>query len=312
MKFLNKVVLITGGSSGIGAACAAHFSKRGARISILDKIEPTSCEGALVTVGDLTDVAVRTRAVAMTLETYGGIDILINNVGVGLYERASRSEADDERHVFDTNVFATIALSQLVIPHMKSRRNGWIANVSSVGAYVGLPWSAAYCASKSALHSYSESLRRELRHYGIHVSTIVPGIVDTEFRKHVVAGTAPQRVANIRRIVSPDEVASCVVRAIAKRKRRIFIPWYGRIFTALDFLLPAVMDSYIGRQWSVTEEASGVHLNTRPECQGNSGESAAPTLRQPLAPGGILPQETERAIQGQKEVSPAVAQSDAV
>ena len=102
MTFLNKVVLITGGSSGIGAACAAHFSRRGARISILDKIQPTSCEGALVTVGDLTDVAVRTRAVAMTLETYGGIDILINNVGVGLYERASRSEADDERHVFDT------------------------------------------------------------------------------------------------------------------------------------------------------------------------------------------------------------------
>ena len=257
MTFLNKVVLITGGCSGIGLACAAHFSKRGARISILDKIQPTGCEGALVTLGDITDAAVRARAVAMTLEAYGSIDILVNNVGIGLYEAASRSEADEEHRVFDTNVFATVALSQLVIPHMKARRNGWIANVSSVGAYVGLPWSAAYCASKSALHSYAESLRRELRQYGIHVSTVVPGIVDTEFRKHVVAGTAPQRVADIRRIVSPDEVALCVVRSIAERKRRIFIPWYGRIFTGLDFFLPAVMDWYIGRQWSTAEAASG-------------------------------------------------------
>ena len=275
MTFHNKVVLITGGSSGIGAACVTHFSKRGALISIVDKLQPACGEDALVTIGDVTDPAIRASAVARTLDRYGTIDILVNNVGIGLYAPASRSEADDERYLFDTNVFAAVALSQLVIPHMKSRRNGWIANVSSVGAYVGLPWSAAYCASKSTLHSYAESLRRELHCHGIHVSTVVPGIVDTGFREHVLAGTAPQQVANIRRIVSPDDVASCVVQSIAKRKRRIFIPWYGRIFTGLDFFFPSVMDWYIARQWSAAEAAEEAGSSGQSEHRGRGTGYAA-------------------------------------
>src|SRR5204862_6296890 len=135
----------------------------------------TNSKDTLVIQGDITDPAVRTRAVTKTLETYGRIDILINNIGVGLYKPVSDSEARDEYQLFDTNVFATIALSQLVIPLMKANRSGWIANVSSVGAYVGLPWAAAYCASKLALHSYAHTLQPGFHHYGIDGSPSLPG-----------------------------------------------------------------------------------------------------------------------------------------
>ena len=250
MKFENKVVLITGGASGIGEACARHFITLGAQVSILDKVLPASRNGILVHHGDINDPLVRERAVDTTLDRFGTIDILVNNVGIGLYEPASTTPIEDDVHVFMTNVFSSIALSQLVISHMRSKRAGWIANISSVGAYVGLPWSAAYCASKAAIHSYAESLRRELRHSGIHVSTIVPGIVETRFREHVIRGIAPTNVARIRQSVTAEQVASCVVRSIAQRRRRIFIPWYGRVFAAADFFMPAVMDAYIDRQWS--------------------------------------------------------------
>ena len=256
MNFQNKVVLITGGSAGIGEACVRHFRQLGASISIVDIVRPpASTEGALVTVGDITDSEVRARVVRTTLDHFGKLDILVNNVGIGLYERASGHRDDEELQLFDTNVFSAIALAQLVIPHMKARREGWVANISSVGAYVGLPWSASYCASKSAIHSYSESLRRELHTHGVHVSTIVPGIVNTGFREHVLRGVAPEGVASIRQSVSPDDVARCVARAIARRKRRIFIPWYGRIFTGLDFFFPALMDAYIARQWSAADQS---------------------------------------------------------
>jgi short-subunit dehydrogenase len=257
MRFDGRAVLITGGSSGIGAACAQRFCELGAQVSIVDKQPPErSDDKQLLIIGDITDPTVRRGAVERTLSRYGRIDILVNNVGVGMYERASLSTLDDDLHLITTNVLSAVAMAQLVIPHMRAKCEGWIANISSVGAYVGLPWSAAYCASKSAFHSYGESLRRELRGSGIHVSTIVPGIVATEFRQHVISGAAPSGVVNIRRVVSAEDVALAVVRGIAQRRRRIFIPWYGRVFAALDFVLPGVMDAYIARKWSPAEPAA--------------------------------------------------------
>lgn len=253
MDFHRKVVLITGGSSGIGAACVERFSGLGAHVSILDKIRPITRKPGnappVLTLGDVTDPATRQRALSKTLETHGTIDILINNVGIGLYEVASGTSVEDASRVFEINVLASMAMSELVAPLMKAKQSGWIVNISSVGAYVALPWSAAYCASKSALHSYSESLRRELCRYGIHVSTVVPGIVNTEFREHVIAGNAPKGVADIKRSVSADDVAKSVIRSMEKRKGRVFMPWYGRMFSLVDFFFPALMDSFIRRRW---------------------------------------------------------------
>ena len=252
MTFKNKVVLITGGSYGLGAACVRQFEQQGALISILDVAAPpnTGLAAKVITVGDATDAAVRERAVTATLQAFHRIDILVNNVGVGLYESPSNTNDGDLRRLFDVNVFAAVELTKLVARDMKVRRSGWIANVSSISAYAAMPWSMAYCASKAALHSFSESLRREMCAYGIHVCTVIPGIISTGFRDNVIGGSAPAAVLDIRRTVSPDQVAAALIRACARRRRRVFVPWYGQLLAAADLLTPSATDAFLHRYGS--------------------------------------------------------------
>ncbi len=103
-----------------------------------------------------------------------------------------------------------------------------------------------YSASKYALHSVNDGLRRDLSHHGVRVLLVCPGIVDTGFPEHAISGTAPARVKEIRRTVSPDCVARSVLRAVEREARAVYVPWIGRIFVALDFLFPRVMDAYLG------------------------------------------------------------------
>jgi short-subunit dehydrogenase len=147
--------------------------------------------------------------------------------------------------MFDVNVFAALALTQLVLPHMRTRKFGAIVNLGSVGGKVSLPWAVMYCATKWALHCIDDSLRRELQATGVRVMKVCPGIVDTKFREHVLAGTAPGKVEDIRRVVSPDEVAQAIVRGLERGKRTIYVPKIGFVFTSLEFFAPRVMDSYL-------------------------------------------------------------------
>ena len=102
-----------------------------------------------------------------------------------------------------------------------------------------------YCATKWALHCVDDSLHRELEGTGIRVMKVCPGIVDTKFRDHVLAGAAPDRVEDIRRVVSPDQVAAALIKGIDRGKRTVFVPKIGFIFTSLDFFAPRVMDWYL-------------------------------------------------------------------
>ncbi len=149
--------------------------------------------------------------------------------------------------MFETNVFAALGVVQLAVPHMKELRSGTIVNIGSVGGRVTLPWASMYSATKYALHSVNDGLRRELAPHGIHVMLVCPGIVDTKFRDHVLSGHAPERVTNIRRVVSPDRVAEAIARGVERGSRVVYVPRIGRLFVALDFVLPRVMDFYL---WS--------------------------------------------------------------
>jgi short-subunit dehydrogenase len=112
---------------------------------------------------------------------------------------------------------------------------------------VALPWAAAYCASKYAVHCITDSLRRELRRDGIRVMKICPGIVSTDFRKHVLQGAAPASVASLRFVVSAESVATAVLKGIESgSSRTIYVPAIGRIFSALSFV-PPLMDLYLER-----------------------------------------------------------------
>jgi short-subunit dehydrogenase len=244
-----KVVLITGASQGIGASCARLIGQRGAKLSLTalpgDGFEDEESDSRIAVAGDITSAATRARVVERTMARFGRIDILINNAGVGQYGYPTEVDTEISKRMFDVNVFSALALTQLVVPHMREKKSGTIVNIGSVGGKVSLPWAVMYCATKWALHCVDDSLHRELEGTGIRVMKVCPGIVDTKFRDHVLAGTAPGRVEDIRRVVSPDQVASAVIRGIERRKRTVFVPKIGFLFTSLDFFAPRVMDWYL-------------------------------------------------------------------
>ncbi len=188
-------------------------------------------------------------AVEQTVARFGTIDILVNNAGIGLYGAPSTVSIPLSKRVFDVNVFAPLALAQLVIPIMRKQGNGTIVTLGSVGGKASLPWSVSYCASKFALHAVDDSLRRELRRDGIHVMKVCPGIVETRFRDHVLAGTAPSDVSAIRRVVAPKQVAEAIVRGIRRKSRTVYVPQIGRLFTAMEFFAPTLMDWYLDKKW---------------------------------------------------------------
>src|SRR5690348_3157752 len=146
MRLDGKVVIITGASEGIGAACAAEFARAGARLSLTARSEQglraaaakSGPEAALVTTGDITNEETRQAVVARTLERFGGIDLLINNAGAGLYLPSWNAPMEETRRLMELNFFALLAMTQAVIPHMRARRAGTIVNVASIAGKVAL------------------------------------------------------------------------------------------------------------------------------------------------------------------------------
>ena len=248
-----KVVLITGASEGIGASCARLFAERGARLVLLSlphgDFRDEDSDSRCVIAGDITSAATRRAAVERAMARFGRIDVLINNVGVGQYGYPTEVDTEISKRMFDINVFAPLALTQLVIPHMRSQKAGTIVHLGSVGGKVSLPWAVMYCATKWATHCIDDSLRRELKGTGIRVMKVCPGIVATKFRDHVLGGAAPQRVEDIRRVVTPDQVASAILRGLESGKRTVYVPRIGFVFTSLDLVAPAVMDWYLRRKF---------------------------------------------------------------
>ena len=149
--------------------------------------------------------------------------------------------------LLEVNVLAPLALSQLVIPVMKQRGGGVIVNIGSVAGRVALPWAAGYSASKFALDSIHDSLRREFRNDSIRFVRVCAGIVDTDFRRNVLAGSAPPAVRRIRRIVPADAVAAAIVRAVQRGGRTVYVPWTGAVFALMGTLAPRLMDLYLAR-----------------------------------------------------------------
>ena len=250
MKLKGQVVLITGGAEGIGAACVHEMAARGAHISILDlqqSVEPVP-QGVLFTLGDVTDHRDRELFVERSLAHFGSIDILLNNAGVGLYETVQTSSLNLPRRLFDINLFAPLALAQLVIPVLSAKRSGAIVNIASIAAGVALPWAPMYCASKAAIQCLSESMRRELGRYGVRVITVTPAVVDTQFRSHVLAGVPPMRVAAMRGI-PPARLARAICQKLEGRGSWVIEPWYGRVFALANQIAPWFIDWYIENRW---------------------------------------------------------------
>ncbi len=249
MQIAGSVVLITGASQGIGAACAAAFRKRGAKLALVarneERLRAVAGHDGLVLAGDLTDAAFRQQAIATTIRTYGAIDILINNAGIGLYVPAWRAPEDQVRELFELNFFAPLALSQLAIPHMRQRGRGMLVNVSSIAGEITLPWFTVYSASKHALGSLTVGLRLELERSGIRAMTVCPGYVNTEFQRHAIAGQPPASLRRRPLSVSVEQCAERIVRGVERDSRMVVTPRTGWAVIWLRRLFPATVDRYL-------------------------------------------------------------------
>lgn len=258
MNVEGKVALITGGTAGIGLACARRLREQGAAVAVCGLEDPEFLpkDVDFVRFGDLVDDDFPRDFVRAVVARFGRIDILVNCAGVGLYAGASDSTLEQVRRMFDVNLFAMLRMAQLVRTPMRFAGGGTIVNIGSVGGCVTLPWSTMYCASKHAVHGLTEGLYRELRSDRIHVMLVVAGIVGTRFRDHVLAGKVPEEVGRIRRIITPDSLAAAIVSGIEHSRRRVTSPRLANLFALANWLFPSAIDWYCARKLSSRPDAA--------------------------------------------------------
>lgn len=219
MTLLNdKVAIVTGGSRGIGRAVAAALLADGASVVLTgtDDARLNEARDALSVSGSgLTDrVMVSRTDVRRELEVdalmtaavsrFGGVDILINNAGIGDFAEVAAMTSDQWHRVIDTNLTGVFYCCHAAIPHLKARGGGWIINVSSLAGKNPFVGGAAYCASKAGLNAFAEALMLEVRHEGIRVSTVMPGSVRTGFSRGGDAAGMDWKLA-------PEDVAQVIV-----------------------------------------------------------------------------------------------------
>jgi short-subunit dehydrogenase len=247
MRISGKVVLITGASQGIGAACAVEFARAGAKLALTARSpvpSPRSAAPILIIPGDITQNSTRREIVDRTLESFGAIDILINNAGAGLYEPSWSTAIENARWLLELNFFAPLALTQLVVPHMRARRSGMIVNVGSVAGKVPLPWMTLYCASKYALGAFTEGLRMELLRDGIRTLIACPGYVKTGFQENARGGTIPSGVIRSRWFaITAADCASAIRRGVERDARTVVTPAAAWLLVLAMRLFPSVVES---------------------------------------------------------------------
>jgi short-subunit dehydrogenase len=248
MQIDGKVVLITGASEGIGAACAREFRKRGARVSLTarseDKLKDVGGADSVITAGDITDPEVRRRAVDRTLERFGAIDILINNAGIGMYAPSWQAPLDEAHAMFELNFFAPLAMIQLVIPAMRKSGGGMVVNIGSIAGKVTLPWFTLYSATKFALGSLTEGLRMELAGNGIRTMIVCPGYVKTGFQGHALVGRPPDRLLRGKKFaITPEQCAEAVARGVERNARTVVTPASGWALVLAQRLFPSVVEA---------------------------------------------------------------------
>jgi short-subunit dehydrogenase len=247
MNIQGKVVLITGASEGIGAACAQAFRQRGAHVALMarrqEQLQQVAGADGLALVGDVTVEEDRRRCVEATLDRFSRIDILINNAGVGMYAPSWQAPMADVRRMYELNFFSALGMIQQAVPHMRRQGGGTIVNVGSIGGKVTLPWLTLYSSSKYALGSLTDGLRMELHRDGIHAMTVCPGYVWTRFQQNVLSGQPPAHVRNTKMFrITAEQCAKDIVRGVESGARTVVTPKTGWAFVILERLFPNLVD----------------------------------------------------------------------
>ncbi len=250
----DKIVVITGAASGIGAALAEECASRGAVVALSD-IQPDKAEIWLKQVGakglvDKLDVSNRedvTTHVARVEKELGPVDVMINNAGVALSATVAEMSIEDFRWVMDINFWGVVYGTQAVLPGMLERNRGTIVNISSLFGLIGVPTQSAYNASKFAVRGFTEALRAELSDSAVKALCVHPGGIKTNiarnsrFASGIDGGTEKSKaVQDFDRIakVAPAKAAKLIVNAVAKGKSRLLIGNDAKILDILQRSFP--------------------------------------------------------------------------
>lgn len=186
----DTVAIVTGGSSGIGLAAARALRSRGLTVFILSR-RPFTEKGLHHLCADVSDERQCAEAVQAVLHKAGDIDLLVNCAGFGISGAVEFTKLADAKQQMEVNFFGTVNMTRAVLPHMRQRRNGRIVNISSVAAPAAIPFQAYYSASKAAINAWTAALANEVRPYGITVTAVQPGDIQTGFtaaREKSIAG----------------------------------------------------------------------------------------------------------------------------
>jgi short-subunit dehydrogenase len=230
--FNEKVVVITGASSGIGAWMAQELSGLGATVILIARSEQKLQQTAKLMQGKheclVTDVSSTNEvfaAVRQVIGTYGKIDILINNAGYGVFENFEDASLETMEQMMDVNYMGTVRCTKAVLPFMLAANCGHIVNIASLAGKIGTAKSSGYSASKHAVLGFTNSLRQELKGTNLHITAVNPGPIDTPFFDQ--ADPSGSYLNNMKSyMLKPEQVGQAVLRAITKRTMEINLPFY--------------------------------------------------------------------------------------
>ena len=248
--------IVTGASSGIGRAVSRELARQGAFLVLfarredrLQQLREEIQQGggrAEVVAGDVTDPEARKRAVDTARACFGGLDVLVNNAGIGALGLFEDSDPQRLRTVMEVNFFALAEMTRLALPLLMQGRDPILVNVSSILGHRGVPHNSEYCASKFAVQGFSEALRAELTRHRIDLLVVSPGTTETEFFDRVIARTGePQWPAHGS--VSAQYVARKIVRAIHLGRHEVIPFGLGKVLCLLNRLAPGFVDRVMAR-----------------------------------------------------------------
>ncbi len=253
----DKVVLITGGSSGIGKALAHEFGKQGSKVVITGRNETKLKEttdwlkgqhvDVLGVIADASKEEDNKKSIEETISKFGQLDILINNAGISMRALFNDMNLDVMRQVMDINFYGTVYATKYALPHILKQK-GSIIGISSIAGYRGLPGRTGYSASKFAMQGFLEALRTELLKTGVHVLVACPGFTASNIRNTALAkdgSTQGESPRDEQKMMTAEEVATRIYRAVVKRKRDLIMTRQGKLTVFLNKRFPKFMDKMV-------------------------------------------------------------------
>ena len=254
MDFKNKVVLITGASSGIGKDTAIEFAKKGANIVLVSRTKENLEQVAeqlkqfnVVVLVCQCDVSKKDQVKEMSktvLEKFDSVDILVNNAGFAIYGSVTDLSIDDIESQMETNYFGMIYCIKNFLPSMLDKKSGHIVNVASVAASFGLPGIASYCASKFAMLGFSEGLKHELKNTGVGITVVSPIMVRTNFFDHPSFEKMPKFSPTS---LSSKTVAKTILKAANSPRLEIIVPSIVRGAVWMKNTFPYFINPILGK-----------------------------------------------------------------